>query len=48
MKLSLTHQGKVVQIALSAEGIKSKMEQLLEDSVLGEGRTAYNGLPIKF
>ena len=35
--------GQTRPIALSAEGIKSKMEQLLEDSVIGEGRTAYNG-----
>ncbi len=35
--------GQTRPIALSAEGIKSKMEQLLEDSVIGAGRTAYNG-----
>jgi DNA helicase IV len=35
--------GQTRPIALSAEGIKSKMEQLLDDSVIGEGRTAYNG-----
>ena len=35
-------------VELSAEGIRSKMEQLLEDSVLGEGRIAYNGLRSSF
>ena len=40
--------GQTRPIALSAEGIKSKMEQLLEDSVIGEGRTAYNGSRASF
>ena len=40
--------GQSRPVALSAEGIRSKMEQLLEDSVLGEGRIAYNGLRSSF
>lgn len=40
--------GQTRPIALSADGIKSKMEQLLEDSVIGKGRTAYNGSRASF
>ena len=35
--------GQARPIALSAEGIKSKMQQLLKDSAIGERRTSYNG-----
>ena len=40
--------GQARPIALSAEDIKTKMEQLIDESILGKGRTAYNGARSSF
>jgi DNA helicase IV len=40
--------GQARPIALSAEDIKTKMEQLIDESILGNGRTAYNGARSSF